>query len=82
MSGCIDNGIVVLRAAHTGSPEAVPELYATDARDGENHLRESGFHRVEERLTQTGRDTRTGTFNYSPYRVTLGGYMLQERIQL
>ena len=67
--------VVVLRAAHAGGSEAVPELYAPDARYGENHLRNGRLHRIEERLAQTGGDPAADAFHHSADRIAFGRHL-------
>ena len=48
--------IIVFRAFHPGGGEAVAELHAADAGDGEEGVREAGFQAVPEGLSEPGGD--------------------------
>ena len=73
--------VVVLRAAYAGGAEAVPELYAPDAGNGENHLGNGRFHRIEEGLAQTGGDPAADAFHHSADRIALRRHLGEEGIE-
>ena len=73
--------VIVLRAAHAGGSEAVAELYAPDARYGENHLGNGRLHRIEEGLAQTGGDSAADTFHHSTDRIAFGRHLGEEGIE-
>ena len=63
--------VVVLRASHPAGGKPVAEFYAADAGNGEDGMRETGFHAVPERLTEPGGDTAHDTFDDASQRIAI-----------
>ena len=54
---------------HPGGGEAVAELHAADAGDGENGVREAGFHAVPEGLSEPGGDAGNDALHDAAQRI-------------
>ncbi len=54
-----------------GGSEAIAELHSAYGRYGEEQMRQTALHRIEERFAPSDRDTRGPALHYTSYRIAL-----------
>ena len=78
--GSID--IIVLGTLHPGGGEAVAEFHAADAGNGEEGVREAGFHAVPEGLAEPGGDAGNDALHDAAERIALFLRLVQSGVPL
>ena len=78
--GSID--IIVLGTLHPGGGKAVAEFHAADAGNGEEGVREAGFHAVPEGLTEPGGDAGNDALHDAAQRIAFLLRLVQSGVPL